>query len=62
MSTGNIINMLPIGEPPDQLLLTFKTKKGTRTYLYVGHLVVVSIMMGADPKDYNGELVDRQEF
>ena len=64
MSTSNITAIEPImaGEIPVGVEVTFKTKKGSRTYLYSGVTVIAAILDGDDPFKYAGVLVERDEI
>ena len=63
MSTNNIISIEPVmaGEIPIGVEVTFKTRRGTRTYLYDGISVAVAILKGEDPIRYAGTLIRSDE-
>jgi len=63
MSTANIRSIEPVivEDVPIGVKVTFQTKKGTRTYLYNGASIAVSILRGEDPVRYAGILIDSNE-
>jgi hypothetical protein len=64
MSTSNIISIEPVlaGEIPVGVEVTFRTKKGTRTYLYNALSAVTAILQGEDPIRFGGILIEQNEI
>ena len=63
MSIENIIRIEPVIVEgiPIAAKVTFRTKRGTRTYLYDGLSVAAAILEGQDPIEYAGTLIEQDE-
>lgn len=64
MSISNIVGIEPVlaGEVPIGVEVTFRTRRGTRTYLYDGISIALAIISGEDPIRYAGTLIKTNEI
>lgn len=64
MSVSNIVSIEPVivGEVPIGVEVTFRTRRGSRTYLFNGISVAAAIISGEDPIRYAGTLIETNEI
>jgi hypothetical protein len=64
VSVSNIVGIEPVmaGEVPIGVEVTFRTRRGTRTYFYDGISIAVAILAGEDPIRYAGTLIETNEI
>jgi hypothetical protein len=64
VSVSNIVSIEPVvvGEVPVGVQVVFRTRRGTRTYLYDGISIAAAIISGEDPIRYAGTLIARDEI
>jgi hypothetical protein len=64
MSISNIVGIEPViaGEVPIGVQVTFRTRRGTRTYLYDGISIAAAIISGEDPIRFAGTLIETNEI
>jgi hypothetical protein len=64
VSVSNIVSIEPVivGEIPIGVQVVFRTRRGTRTYLYDGISIAAAIISGEDPIRFAGTLIETNEI